>query len=47
MKILREINFRESKSSENVVTEILGVLNFELCEFLHSLKAEIYQNSKI
>ena len=30
MKILREINFRESKSSENVVIGILGALNFAI-----------------
>ena len=41
--ILREINFRDSKSEKSAIFAILEALDFEFYEFLHLLKVEIYQ----
>ena len=46
-QILREINFRESRSVKSAVFTYLEALNFNFYKFLHLLKAEIYQISKI
>ena len=45
--ILRETNFGDSRSSKIAIFAILGALNFDFYEFLHVLKAGIYQISKI
>ena len=42
-QILREINFRDSISAKFAILTYLGALNFDVYEFLHFLKAEIYQ----
>ena len=42
-QILREINFRNSISAKSAFLTHLVALNFDLNEFLHFLKAEIYQ----
>ena len=47
IKILREINFEDSRSAQLAILPHLEALNFDFCEFLHFLKAEIYQMNKI
>ena len=46
-QISREINFWDSGSAKSAILTQLEALNFDLYEFLHFLKAEIYQTSKI
>ena len=45
-KILREINFGDSRSAKSAILTHLEALNFDFCEFLHFLKAEIYKSTK-
>ena len=45
--ILREINFWNSKSAKLAILTHLEALNFDFQEFLHFLKAVIYQIDKI
>ena len=45
--ILREINFRDSRSAKSAILPHLQTLNFDSYAFLYFLKAEMYQNSKI
>ena len=40
--ILREINFKDSRSAKSAILTHLEALNFNLYEFLHFLKTEIY-----
>ena len=47
IEILREINFEDSRSAKLAILTHLEALNFDIYEFLHILKAEIYQNNKI
>ena len=42
-QILREINFGNSTSAKSAFLAHLVALNYDLNEFLHFLKAEIYQ----
>ena len=42
-QILREINFRDARSAKSAIFTYLEPLNFDSYEFLHILKAEIYQ----
>ena len=42
-QISREINFWYSRSAKSVILTQLEALNFDFYEFLHFLKAEIYQ----
>ena len=44
-QILREINFGNSRSAKFAICAILEAPNFDFYEFLHFLKAEIYQLS--
>ena len=44
IKILREINFEDSRSAQLAILPHLEALNFDFCEFLHFLKAEIKPN---
>ena len=44
--ILCEINFGDSRSAKSAILTHLEALNFDFCEFLHFLKAEIYQNNR-
>ena len=46
-QILREINFGDSRSAKSAILTHLEALNFDFYEFLHFLKAEIYQMNKI
>ena len=46
-QILREINFEDSRSAKSAILTHLEALNFDFYEFLHFLKAEIYQINKI
>ena len=46
MQILREINFKDSWSAKSAFLPHLEALNFDINEFLHFLKAEIYQIDK-
>ena len=46
-QILREINFGDSISAKSVIWAHFEALNFDFYEFLHFLKAEIYQINKI
>ena len=46
-QILREINVGNSKSTKSAILTHLEVQNFDFHEFLHFLKAEIYQLSQI
>ena len=46
-KILRETNFRDSRSVKYAIFTHLQALNFDFYEFFHFLKAEIYQINKI
>ena len=45
-EILREINFGGSRSAKSAISKHLEALNFDFCEFLHFLKAEIDQFNK-
>ena len=45
-QILREINFRDSKSAKCTISTQLAALNFDFYQFLHFLKAEIEQVNK-
>ena len=45
--ILREINVWDSRNANSAVLTHLEALNFDSYEFLHFLKAEIYQIHKI
>ena len=42
-QILREINFGDSRSAKSAILPHLQALNFDCLEFLHFLKAKIYQ----
>ena len=44
---LHEINFRDSRSAKSAILTDLENLNFDICEFLHFLKAVTYQINKI
>ena len=46
-RILREINFGDSRSEKAVILTHLEAVKYDFYEFLHFLKAEIYQISKI
>ena len=46
-QILREINFRDSRSAKSAIFVIFKALNFDFYEFLHFLKAVIDQMKKI
>ena len=45
-QILREINFWDSKNARLAILTHLEALNFDFQEFLHFLKAVIYQIDK-
>ena len=45
-QILREINFEVFRSAKSAISTYLEALNYEFHEFLHFLKAEIYQINK-
>ena len=47
IQILREINFKGSKSEKSVILTNSVALNFGYFEILHFLKAESYQSNKI
>ena len=47
IQILREINFEDSCSAKLAILTHFEALNFDYYEFLHFLKAEIYQMNKI
>ena len=47
IKILREINFRDFRSENFAILPHVEALNFDFYEFLHFLKAEIYQMTNI
>ena len=47
LQFLCEINFGEITSAKCAIFSHFVVLNFDLSEFLHFLKAEIYQMNKI
>ena len=46
-EILREINFGGSRSAKSAISKHLEALKFHFHEFLHFLKAAIYQINKI
>ena len=46
-QILREIKFGESRGSKSAISTHSMDLNFDICEFLHFLKVQIYQIDKI
>ena len=46
-QILREIIFGDYRSAKSAILTHLETLNFDIYEFLHFLKADIYQISKI
>ena len=46
-QILREINFRISKSAKSAILTHLEAQNFDFQEFLHFLQAVIYRIDKI
>ena len=46
-QILREINFRDSRSAKSAILTHLEALKYESYKFLLFLKAEIYQIYKI
>jgi len=46
-QIFREINFWDSKNAKLAILTHLEALNFDFQEFLHFLKAVIYQIDKI
>ena len=43
---LREINFEDSRSAKSTISIHLEALNFGFYDFLHFLKAGIFQKSK-
>ena len=45
--ILREIKFRDSRSTKSAISTHSEALKFDYYEFLHFLKAEIYLNNQI
>ena len=45
-QILREINFGDFRGAKFAISTHLEALNFDFHEFLHFLKAEIYQFNK-
>ena len=47
IQILRDISFGELRSAKSAILTRLEALNFAFYEFLHFLKAEIYQIIKI
>ena len=46
-QILREIDFGDARSAKYAIVTRSMALNFDFCEFLHFLKAQIYQINKI
>ena len=46
-QILCEINFEDCRSAKSAILAHLEALNFDFDEFLHFLKAKIYQINKI
>ena len=46
-QILREINFGHSRGAKSAILTHLEVLNVDSYDFLHFLKVDIYQISKI
>ena len=46
-QILREINFEESRSTKSAILAHSETRKADFHEFLHFLKAVIYQNNKI
>ena len=46
-KILREINFGDSRSAKSAILTNSEALNFDFYEIVQFLKAEIYQISQI
>ena len=46
-QILREIKFRDTRSANSAILAHADTLNFDFYEFLHFLKAEIYQFHQI
>ena len=46
-QVLRETNFGESRSAKAAISTHLEALNSDFYEFLHFVKAEIYQINKI
>ena len=46
-QILREIKIGWCSVSEDIISTLLEVSNFDFCDFLHILKAEIYQMKNI
>ena len=46
-QILRVINFRHSRSAKSAILTHVEAVNLGFNEFLHFLKAEIYQINKI
>ena len=45
-QILREITFGDSRSAKSAILTHLEALNFDFYEFLHFMKADIYQLTK-
>ena len=45
-QILREINFSDSRNVKSAILTHLEALNSDVYEYLHFLKAEIYQINK-
>ena len=46
-QILREINFRDSKSAKSAILTHLEALNLNFYDFLHFLKAQIDQTNQL
>ena len=46
-EILREIKFGDSRSAKSAILTHSDALNYDFYEFLHFLKAEIYQTNKM
>ena len=46
-QILREVSFRDSRNAKYAILIHLETLNFDLYEFVHLSKAEIFQSNKI
>ena len=47
LRFFREINFWDSRSAKSTILTHLEALNFDFYQFLHFLKAEMYQINKI
>ena len=47
IRIIREINFEDSKSAKSAISTHLEALNLDLHRLLHFLKAEMYQINKV